>query len=273
MQSVPLERAALPAARMDPSVLAIDGALLATFMVSACCSVVLLEHPSSPLPRLVTSAFVRRALTGLAMGLTAAALIYSPWGKRSGALMNPALTLCFVRLGKLGPLAGAGYIAAQFAGGGLGVLLSALAFGPALAHPAVNYVITAPGAHGAVAAWLSEFVIALLMVSAVLSLNRDPRLSRYTGLAAAALVALFITFEAPLSGMSLNPARSFGSSLVGGSFQGFWIYATAPVLGMLAGVELQRALFGRGTALCGKLQHAPSSFVECNCPSTTRSKA
>jgi aquaporin Z len=272
VESAPLERAVSPAARMNLSIFAMDGALLGLFMVSACVSVALLEHPSSPVRDLVVSGFTRRALVGLAMGVTAVALIYSPWGKRSGAFMNPALTLCFVRLGKLEPRDGLGYVTAQFAGGTLGVLLSALCLGSVIDHPAVNYVITAPGSSGALVAWLAEFAIALVMMSAVLSLNRRPPLAPYTGVFAAALVALFITFEAPLSGMSLNPARSFASAIVAGSWQGFWIYLTAPVLGMLAGVELQRALFERHHDLCGKLQHARSSFVDCDCLSPTRSK-
>ena len=92
-------------ARASFRVYAMDGALLGLFMVSACLSVALLEHPASPARQLIASDFVRRALVGIAMGLTAVGLIYSPWGKRSGAFMNPAMTLCFMRLGKLEPIA------------------------------------------------------------------------------------------------------------------------------------------------------------------------
>jgi aquaporin Z len=65
-------------------------------MVSACVFVVLLEHPSSPVYQSFESAaMLRRALIGLAMGLAAIGIIYSPWGQRSGAHMNPAVTLTF----------------------------------------------------------------------------------------------------------------------------------------------------------------------------------
>src|SRR4051794_39020706 len=95
-------------------VYAMDGALLGLFMVSACVSVVILEHPGSPIVGAITSGFTRRALIGLCMGLTAIALIYSPWGKQSGAFMNPAMVLSLVRLGRLSLIDAAGYIAAQF---------------------------------------------------------------------------------------------------------------------------------------------------------------
>lgn len=250
-----------------------DGALLGLFMISACSSVVLVEHPSSPLRQQLDSAFARRALVGLAMGLTALLLVYSPWGKRSGAFMNPAVTLCFMRLGKLEPLDALGYVVAQFAGGTLGVASCAWLFHAWVAHPSVNYVVTEPGASGVLLAWLGELGIAFSLLTVVLTVNRSPRLAPRAGLFAAALVALFITFEAPLSGMSLNPARTFASAVVAHSFRGFWIYFTAPVGGMLLAVELQRWLGARHSRLCGKLNHSATvdCFVSCTCLDPTRS--
>ena len=61
---------------------AIEGALLGSFMISACAFVTLLEHPNSPAHRAISSTLARRALMGIAMGFTALCLIYSPWGKR-----------------------------------------------------------------------------------------------------------------------------------------------------------------------------------------------
>ena len=241
MLAVHAERMASSEARPNLRVYAMDGALLGLFMVSACASVVLAEHPASSVRRLVDSELLRRALVGAAMGLTAVGLIYSPWGKRSGAFMNPAMTLCFLRLRKLGPLDAAGYIVAQLLGGTLGVVASSLLLGARLGAPAVNYVVTAPGSPGAGVAWLAEFAISFVMVTVVMTVKRVPCLADRTGFFAGALVALFITFEAPLSGMSLNPARSFASSVVANSWNGWWIYLTAPVLGMLAGTELERA--------------------------------
>ncbi|HET7539410.1 MAG TPA: aquaporin [Polyangiaceae bacterium] len=267
MQATDSQPATLAIGRGALRVYAMDGALLALFMVSACLSVVLLEHPSSPLRQQIDSDFVRRALIGVAMGLTALALIYSPWGKRSGAFMNPALILCLLRLGKLEPKDALGYSVAQFLGAALGVFSCDCFFHPWLSHPAVNYVVTAPGARGAVVAWLAESSIGFVMLTTTMTVNRVPRLAPRTGVFAAALVALFITFEAPLSGMSLNPARSFGSALLAHSFHDFWIYLSAPVCGMLLGVELQTRLTARHSRLCGKLNHSETvaCFVRCKC--------
>src|SRR5258707_8738326 len=127
----------------------IEAWALGTFMVSAALVTALLEHPSSPVHQLLPKDNVRRALIGLAMGLTAIGLIYSPWGQQSGAHMNPATTLTFLRLGKVRPWDAAFYIAAQFIGGVCGVLFSKLLLGAVIAHPSVNYVTTVPGLAGA----------------------------------------------------------------------------------------------------------------------------
>src|SRR5713101_2658420 len=99
----------------------IEAWALGMFMVSAGVSTLLLESPASSLHTAIPDAFLRRLLIGAAMGLTAIALIYSPWGRRSGAHMNPAVTLSFLRLGKIAPSDAVFYIFAQFIGGTLGV--------------------------------------------------------------------------------------------------------------------------------------------------------
>src|SRR5262245_56889676 len=102
----------------------IEGALLGLFMISAVLFTVLLEQPVSPVHQAIANPHLRRMLIGVAMGLTAIALIYSPWGQRSGAHMTPATTLTFLRLGKVQPWDAAFYIVAQFLGGVLGVLVA-----------------------------------------------------------------------------------------------------------------------------------------------------
>src|SRR5262249_29692879 len=125
-----------------------EAAALGMFMVSACVFGVLLEH---------VPGWAGRILGGIAMGLTAVAIISSPWGQRSGAHMNPAVTLTFLCLGKIAPWDALFYVIAQFAGGVAGVLLSAWVLGPALAR--VPFFATVPGSGGPCAACCAEFTI------------------------------------------------------------------------------------------------------------------
>jgi glycerol uptake facilitator-like aquaporin len=166
-----------------------EAAELGMFMISACIFATLLEHPGSPIPEVLPHPNARRPL-GVAMGLTAVGIIYSPWGQQSGGHLNPAVTLTFLRAGKVKPWDAVFYIGAQFVGAIAGVL-----------------------------------------------------------------VATYITLEAPISGMSMNPARTFGSALVARTWTSLWIYFTAPPLGMLLAVEVYRWRKGAQGVICAKLHH------------------
>jgi aquaporin Z len=227
---------------------------LGIFMLSACAFGVLLFHPGSDLVRSIPSPLERRALMGLAMGATALVNIHSPWGKRSGSHLNPAVTLTFTRLGKVDPRDAAWYVGAQFAGGIGGTALAAALLPRWIAHPEVNYVVTVPGMAGRLAAFGAEALISALLMLAVLTFAGSERLRHLTGLAAATLIALYITVEAPVSGMSMNPARTLGSALVAREWTGLWIYFTAPLAGMLLGAALHRRV-ARQAAFCAKLDH------------------
>lgn len=233
----------------------IEAAGLGIFMVSAAGFGTLLEHPGSPVRQAIADPLARRALMGLAMGLTAAGIIYSPWGRQSGAHINPAITLTFARLRKIDPRDTLFYVVAQFAGGAAGLLLASSVLGGRLAEPAVNYVATLPGAPGPGIAWVSELVIAFVLMLVILETSNHPRLNRFTGLFAGLLVAAYITLEAPLSGMSLNPARTLASALPARLWSGLWIYFTAPLLGMLAAAQIYLAVRGARRVHCAKLHH------------------
>jgi len=244
---------------------ALDGLCLGLFMVSAAVWATVLQHPASPAHAWLTAPAADSPLgrlpMGLAMGTTAIALIYSPFGGRSGAHMNPAVTLTFLWLGKVSWRDAAGYVAAQLAGGMAGLLVAAWLLGGRLGHPAVNYVVTAPGTGGVWVAFAAEAVISFLMMTTVLELSSRARVARFTGLAAGGLVALFITVEAPLSGMSMNVARSLPSNLLAARASTLWIYAAAPLLGMwLAAARYvlwHRSRHGHGHVGCAKLHHSP----------------
>ena len=223
-------------------------------MVSAAVFASLLYHPSSPVSRAISNEHVRRAFMGLAMASTAVTIIYSRWGQRSGAHMNPAITLTFFRLGKVARVDLIGYVMAQFAGGIAGIAVAAAALGAVVSHPSVNYVTTRPGASGTIAAFLAEAGISFVMMLTVLMMSNHPRLARFTGICAGLLVWTYITIEAPVSGMSMNPARTLGSALLAHDFPGLWIYFTAPPLGMLSAAELFTRRSGVHV-LCAKLHH------------------
>ena len=233
----------------------IEAGALGTFMVSAAVFAAILYHPSSPIAAGISSEWVRRGLMGLAMASTAVLIIYSPWGQRSGAHMNPAITLTFFRLGKVGRPDLVGYVAAQFAGGIVGIAVAAAALGAWISHPSVNYVTTTPGPTGHVAAFLAEGAISFALMLTVLSVSNHPRLARCTGVCAGLLVWTYITLEQPLSGMSMNPARTFASALLARDFPGLWIYFTAPPLGMFLAAELFARRYGVQRVPCAKLHH------------------
>src|SRR5215469_4265874 len=155
---------------------------LGIFMISASLFTILLYYPSSPVVRVIPSGFVRRALTGLAMGLTLIGLVYSPWGKQSGAHMNPAFTLTFLRLGKVAPWDAVFYVIAQFTGGIAGIVLIIPVAAGLMAHPSINYVATLPGPTGVKAAFLAEAVISFVLVTVVLLFtNKSQTLAPWTG--------------------------------------------------------------------------------------------
>jgi aquaporin Z len=232
-----------------------EAGLLGAFMVSACVFGALYEFPRSPIHQAIHSGFLRRVLMGVSMGLTAIAIIYSPWGKQSGAHINPSVTFTFLRLGKIKFWDAVFYITAQFTGAVLGVVLVARFLGTEVSDPAVRYVVTVPGPHGIWVALAAEFVIAFGLMSAVLYFSNHHRLASYTGLFAGLLVATYITLEAPFSGMSMNPARTVGSAFPSMIWDGIWIYLTAPPLGMLAAAEFYLWRHWRTGVKCCKLHH------------------
>lgn len=232
-----------------------EGAGLGLFMISAAVVTSAFEYPHAPLYDLFTNPTLRRILIGVAMGLTAIGLIYSPWGKRSGAHLNPAVTLTFFRLGKIKGNDALCYVAAQFIGGTVGLWLAVQFLGLAIEHPFVNYVVTVPGPEGTAIAVVAEAGISFGLMLVVLIVSNRPLLNKWTGVFAGALVAAYIAVEAPLSGMSMNPARTFASALPAQLWTDYWLYLIAPLSGMLLAAECYVRTNGIHRVLCAKLHH------------------
>ena len=130
-----------------------------------------------------------------------------------------------------------------------------MVLGELVAHPSVQYAATIPGMSGVGVAFLAEVVISFILMSMVLHVSNTLRLARFTGLFAGAMVATYISLEAPYSGMSMNPARTFASALPAQVWTALWIYFTAPPLGMLLAAELYVRQHGIHEVFCAKLHH------------------
>lgn len=228
---------------------------LGLFMVSACVCGTLLGHPDSVVVKALPDPLVRRVLMGLAMGFTAVALISSPWGQRSGAHFNPATTLTFWRLGKVSTVDAVLYALFQVLGGIAGVYVATIPLGGLAGHPSVQYVATVPGDAGVAAAFAAEVIITFVLMSVILRVTNTAGLARFAPLFAGALVAIYISVEAPISGMSMNPARSLASAVFAHAWAPLWIYWVAPPLGMVLAAQAYVARHGLGRVFCAKLHH------------------
>lgn len=214
---------------------------LGLFMISAGFFDALIEYPGLPFRHLISSSLLRRFLVGLAMGLTALFIFTSKFGKQSGAYINPAVTVIRFRLGDIRSKDAIFYIIFQLIGGSLGLYLVVLLFPTWMRDPEINYIVTRPGQSGIVVAFILELLISFILIVVVLFMSLRKKWDAYTAYVVSGLIVLFITVESPYSGMSMNPARTFASAIVAGEWNAFWLYCTAPLLGMLAGEYVYRS--------------------------------
>ena len=242
-----------------------EGLELAWFMVAACVATVVLFGVSSHVVSAVPSAALRRALMGVAMGVTAVMIIHSPMGKRSGAHFNPAITLTYLRLGKIAPWDAVFYVVGQFAGGLFGVGVSAVLLGKSLAQPSVEYAVTVPGIGGTAGAFGAELFMATLLMGVVLWSSNEKKWAKYASYFVGVLIANYIFFFAPVSGFSINPARTVGSAAFAGIWTAVWVYFVAPLLGMFVAAEVYVRRYGVEHVLCAKLHPSPSELCPFDC--------
>jgi len=223
---------------------------IGSYMFFSCAFATLFQHPASPVRHFIVSGLFRRAFMGLAIGAPVIVIVMTPWGKQSGGHFNPAMTFTFYRLGNVAFWDALFYMAAQFLGATGGVSLAVYVLKGALKNEAIRYAVTVPGAYGDAAAFLAELGISFCLMITILLVSNRESLARYTPYFVGALYAAFITLETPLSGMSMNPARTFGSAIHAGYWHALWIYFAAPTLGMLAAAEIfLRAQGGRRSLL------------------------
>jgi aquaporin Z len=242
-----------------------EGAELAWFMVAACVATVVLFGAGSVGMRWVPDAAVRRLMMGAAMGGTAVLIIHSPMGKRSGAHFNPAITLTYLWLGKIGVWDAVGYVCGQFAGGVAGVGVAAVMMGRSLAQPSVKYAVTVPGIGGTAGAFGAELFMAALLMGIVLWMTNRRRLAGYTSYAVGVLITNYVFWFAPVSGFSINPARTVGSAVWAQVWTAEWVYFVAPLMGMFGAAAVYVGRFGIEGVLCAKLHASPSVLCPFAC--------
>lgn len=186
---------------------------LAIFMISACFFSSLLEAKGSSLHRAIPSGSLRTAIMGILMGLTAIFIFYSPVTSRSGSHINPAVTLTFLRIGKMCRWDSLFYIIFQFIGGTIAVFVMQFLLGRQLTDPPVRFAVTVPGTGGIWPALVTEFTISFITIIMVLFTSFNAKLKRYTRIVSGCLVCSWVIIAGPVSGFGMNPARSFSSAL------------------------------------------------------------
>jgi len=211
---------------------------LAIFMISACFFAAVLESKESFVHQGIPGETGRNLLMGAAMGLTALFIFYFRFTAPSGSQINPAVTLAFLRAGKINRRDAFFYIVFQFIGGTAAVYGMQLLLGDLLTAQPVNSVATVPHKGGIAAAFFMELFTAFAMMTMVLFTSAHERWKKYTRLIAATLVCLYLIIAGPVSGFGMNPARSFASALPAHTWTAFWIYLIAPIAGMLGAAEL-----------------------------------
>ena len=141
------------------------------------------------------------------MGATAVLIIHSSMGKRSGAHFNPAITLTYLRLGKISRPDAFFYVLSQFVGGVVGVAVSALLLGRTLASPSVMYAETVPGKYGIGAAFAAEAFMAALLMGVVLWTSNRPSIASWTGYFVISILITFTMLTTSVSDLvSIPPA-------------------------------------------------------------------
>jgi aquaporin Z len=210
---------------------------LAIFMISACFFSAMLFSEKSSWYHTIHSGMIRNILMGVAMGATALFIFYSPWTAPSGAQINPAVTITFLRVDKMCRYDAMFFIIFQIIGGMIAVYLMQLLMGGILTDAPVRSAATVPGKAGIWWALITELIIAFITMSMVLFTSDHNKLKKYTRVFAGCLVCTWVIVAGPVSGFGMNPARSLASALPAGIWTAFWIYLIIPFAGMLLAAE------------------------------------
>lgn len=192
---------------------------------------------------LIPNVKVRQSITGFLFGCVGLAITLSPIGKISGAHINPAVTIVFWLLHKLEGRLAITYISAQFAGAVIGCI-------PLLLWGDMGRDLyfggTTPGAAYTVSeAFFGEVVTTFALVFMLMVFIAFRELRPYTPFMVPVLYAIMVPLEADISGISTNPARTFGPAVISGVWDAWWIYYVGPLLGALLASRVGYRIFKR----------------------------
>ncbi len=183
---------------------------------------------------------VTRAAAVIAPGAAVMAMIYA-WGPLSGLHINPAVTFGFAFRGVFPVNWVAPYWVAQLAGAVGAAWFLQVVFGRV--SKGGTYPIATPG--GDWRSLVMETVLTFILVSIILNTATGSRsIGHNAAIAVVSTVALLGLFASPISGASMNPARSLGPDIVGVDFTGWWVYVAGPVIGALVAVIVITAVRG-----------------------------
>jgi aquaporin Z len=224
-----------------------EAAGLMTFMLGAGAFTTLFLYPGSAVQQALPSELLRHIALGACMGVVTFGIV-SAIGMKSGAHINPAVTWSFYRQGKIGGWDATFYTIFQFIGAIIAPILLLALIGEPFTHEKVKFATSQPKFGNGIA-FAAEFIISFILMLAVLIAINTKRFEKLVPALVAILIAIYIAFESPLSGMSLNPARTFGSAFLADDYKGLWVYFVAPVLAMLLATEVYRLMRARGHRL------------------------
>ena len=224
------------------------------FLFLGFTSIAALESSLSPLHEALPSAALRLVLIVAVFGILAAIVAVSPVGRRSGAHLNPAVTLGFWAHGQTHTHDLMGFVVSQC----LGAVLAAAAFFVTSGSWAetANFARTEPRPE--LSGWAAagiEVAITFGLVLVVLLMVSSPRTARWTPVGVTAALMVLIPLGGPLTGAGMNPARTLGPDVVSAQYPSLWVYLVGPALGALLAAAAFSLIASGRNVLTAKLFH------------------
>ncbi len=191
--------------------------------------VIFMFGESSPMSALIPNIKLRQLITGFLFGSVGASIALSPLGKVSGAHVNPAVNMVFWLFGKIEGRLMFTYIFAQLTGAVFGCV-PLLFWGQT--GRSIDFAATLPGADYTVfQAFLGEVITTFFLVMLLIVFIGFREIRRFTPFMIPILYAIMVPLEADISGISTNPARSFGPAVIAWQWDVWWIYWIGPLTG------------------------------------------